>query len=307
MSHQSDQLAPVALIVGCGYLGQRLAERLINCGVEVLGTTRSPSGAAKLGGIGVRPLLLSVTELLTTASLRPAVQAGAIDLFYMVPPGREKAVPRPRQIVIDGMANVLAALRPAHIRRAVLVSSTGVYGQRGGVVVDADTPPEPADGRARMLLEGEALWQRADLPGHILRLAGLYGPGRIIGQSALRERAPLVGDPHSLLNLIHVDDAAELLLAMVRSPQTGRIELGCDNHPVARIDYYRELARRLGVPEPEVLDDQTAAQRLGLDAGRLRRASSKRCDNGPTRRRTGWQPRYPCFREGLDAVLAPAG
>lgn len=120
--------------------------------------------------------------------------------------------------------------------------------------------------------------------------------------SAVRSGAPLLGDPHALLNLIHVDDAAALLEAVATSGG-GAIELGCDGNPVPRLDYYTHLARRLGVPPPEPMDPTTAAAHFGLDPARLRRASSKALDNIPTCRRTGWSPRYPNYRVGLDACL----
>src|SRR5690606_15636879 len=127
----------------------------------------------------------------------------------------------------------------------------------------------------------------------------------IIGKQALLDGAPIVGDARAMLNLIHVDDAAELLMAMVSSAGAGRIELGCDNHPVERLEYYTELAHRLGVSPPSVVSDERELAMLGLSVGRLARVSSKRCDNGVTGHRTGWSPRYGDFRAGLDALLTP--
>ncbi|MCX5658165.1 MAG: NAD-dependent epimerase/dehydratase family protein [Planctomycetota bacterium] len=297
-------LAPAALIVGCGYVGQRVARALLARGVTVFGTTRSPVKARALADMGVRPLLVSVTERLTFAAMRPAVEAGRLDLLFLVPPGRATADPSPRDVLLSGIANLVHALDLAHLRRAVLASSTAVYGQVGNVRVDADTPAQPGDDRGRLLLEAERQWLAAGPAFHVARLAGLYGPGRIIGLQAVREQSPIVGDPQAMLNLLQVDDAASLLVAMLEAKSPGRVELGCDDRPATRLAYYRDLARRLGVPAPAVLDDATAAATLGLNVDRLRRSSSKICDNAPTRQRTGWAPSYPDFAAGLTAAMA---
>lgn len=300
-------VSPTALIVGCGYLGMHTAARLLERGVSVFGTTRSETRAAQLAGLGIRPMLAHVTQPLTLAALRPALEADSLDVYYMVPPGRPGRSPTPRQTVLGGTAHVLKALRNsgANVRRAVLVSSSAVYGQSAGERVDADTEPAPGGERSRLLREGEKLWLNGGEAFYVLRLAGIYGPARIIGQEAVEQHAPLIGDPEALLNLIHVDDAVELLLAIMSADEPGRIELGCDGNPVPRLEYYTHLAERLGAPPPSVVDDEEAAKRFGLNVERLRRSASKALDNIVTCRRTGWTPSYPTFRQGLDAALNP--
>ncbi|HEX7008787.1 MAG TPA: NAD-dependent epimerase/dehydratase family protein [Phycisphaeraceae bacterium] len=296
-------LAPTALIVGCGYLGRHVAQRLLAMGGVVYGTTRSTQRAQQLARIGVRPMLVQVTQPLTLAALRPAMEAESLDVYHLVPPGRPGQSPSPRQVVLGGTAHLVKTLRHARVRRAVMTSSTAVYSQRDGARVDADTPAQPLDERGKLLLEGERLWLQAGASYYVVRLAGLYGPGRIIGQQALQQGAPLVGDPQAMLNLIHVEDAADLLLAVMRSAGAGRVELGCDGRPVPRIDYYTHLAQRLGLNPPAVLDDVQAAVSLGLNLQRLRSASSKTLDPTITCQRTGWRPRYRDYRQGLDALL----
>lgn len=296
--------ASTALIVGCGYVGRRLAQRLIERGQVVFGTTRSPDKARQLAAMGVRPLLVHITQPVTLAALTPALQAESLDVFHLVPPGRPGAAPSPRQVVLGGVAHMVKALRRANVRRAVLASSTAVYSQRGGERVDADSPARPVDERGRVLLDGEKLWLDAGDANHVVRFAGLYGPGRVIGLKPVFDGAPLLGDPQALLNLIHIDDAAALLEAMITADRPGRIELGCDGRPVPRIEYYNHLAERLGVAPPRVLDDEAAARTLGLNVERLRSASSKALDHIATCRRTGWTPRFPSYREGLDDALA---
>lgn len=271
----------------------------------VYGTTRSFDNAPALVDLGVRPLVVSVTQPVTFAALRCALEAESLDVYYMIPPGRPGKHPSPRQTVLGGVAHMVRQLRHAKVRRAVLVSSSAVYGQREGQRVDADTPPQPSTERGQLLLEGERLWRDAGDAYHVVRLAGIYGPHRVVGMSAVSQNAPLVGDPQGLLNLIHADDAVALVLAIMNTEvgNLGWVELGCDGHPVPRIEYYTYLAERLMVPPPRVLDDASAAERLGLNVERLRRSSSKALDNIITCKRTGWSPRYPTFRQGLDAIL----
>ncbi len=307
MSHESAQpRADTSLIVGCGYLGVHLARRLLLDGVTVYGTTRSEHNARRLASLGIRPLLLSVTQPVTYAALTPALSAKSLDVYYMIPPGRIDGSPSTRQVVLGGSAHMVKALTQGHIRRAVMVSSSAVYGQSTGQPVDADTPAEPNGERAKLLTQGEALWLAAGEAYFVLRLAGLYGPGRVVGLKAVRDGAPLLGDPNALLNLIHVDDAVSLLLAMTQCGSTGRVELGTDGHPTPRIEYYTYLAEMLGVAHPTAMDAPTAAARFGLNPTRLARSSSKLLDNRLTCRRTGWRPAITDFRAGLNAILNPA-
>jgi nucleoside-diphosphate-sugar epimerase len=301
--HHQPTHADAALIVGCGYLGGRLAVSLIKRGQTVYATTRDQTKTPALAELGVRPLILSVTQPVTYASLTPAINEPLIDVYYMVPPGQANASPTPRQVVLGGIAHMVKVLRRANVRRAVLVSSSAVYGYTDGRRVDADTVSQPQSERAGLLLNGEALWLDNGPCYSVLRLAGLYGPRRVVGMRAVRQGSPLVGNPDAMLNLIHADDAVSLLLAMTESETSARVELGSDGHPVPRIAYYRYLANILGVPAPMVIDDQTAAAQLGLNAQRLARSSNKALDNTVTRRRTGWTPAVKDYRAGLDMIL----
>jgi len=296
-------MADAALIIGCGYLGRALAQALVERGQTVYGTCRHPERAEQLAGLGVRPMLLSVTQPVTFAAITPALRHASLDVIYLVPPGRSGKEPGPREVVRNGIANTLRCLRQAPVRRAILASSTAVYGGKNNQRVDADTLPDPTQPRGQLLLEGEQLWLDATHDTRVVRLAGLYGPGRVIGQSMIQQQAPIVGDPDSKLNLIHRDDAAALILAMLTTASASRVELGCDDKPVKRIDYYSHLAERLNLPAPTVMDEQQAMDELNINPSRLRRAGSKTCRNKPTCKRTGWRPAYPSFREGLDHAM----
>jgi len=234
MGAAADNTKSTSLIFGCGYLGTRLAQSLLADGHKVYGTTRSTARARELSQLGVHPMLVSITQRVTFAALTPALEAESLDVYDLIPPGRPNASPTPRQVVLGGIAYTINALKHANLRRAVLTSSTAVYGQTGGAHVDADTPAEPTTQRSGILVDGEKLWLDAPLPTHVVRLAGLYGPSRVIGLSAVREGAPIVGDAMALLNLIHVDDAVALLRAMMNTPNPASIDLGCAGSPTPR-------------------------------------------------------------------------
>lgn len=303
MAHDAPTTTPATLIIGCGYLGRRLAERLIASGQPVYGTTRGESRARELARLGVRPLMLDVTQKLTLTALKPAIDEPAINVAYMVPPGRPRTHPGPEVTVREGIANTVRALKGATVRRAVLVSSTAVYGGASGERVDADTSARPAHTRGQLLLDGENSWLAGGDAFRVLRLAGIYGCGRVVGLEAVKNQSPLIGDPEALLNLIHVEDAVSLLDAMLNT-SCGRIEVGADGHPPARQAYYSDLAARLGVDPPRVMTEAEAQAELGIDPASLRRAGSKFVDPGPTIQRTGWRPRFIDHRIGLDDALS---
>ena len=298
-------LSPAALIVGCGFIGRVLAARLVAQNIAVFGIVRSEASAKSIAALGVQPLITPITQPLSLrATLKPALTFDSLDLYHLVPPGRPATTAEgitPDQVVLDGARNILAAVASTNVRRIVVASSTAVYGQTQGEHVDADTPAMASDERSQLLIDGENIWLDHAANTHIVRLAGLYGPGRIIGMQAVRSGAPLVGDPQAWLNLIHAEDAADLLLALMTAKQPGRIELGSDGSPVRRIEYYTTLAKSLGAEPPRVVEAGDAASTLGITGDRLRKASSKQCDNIITCQRTGWLPRYPHFRDGLIA------
>ena len=121
-------------------------------------------------------------------------------------------------------------------------------------------------------------------------------PGRVIGQIRLKSNEPIESDPLAYLNLIHVDDAAELLLAMAQPDHRASIELGCDDSPHTKHDYYHWLADRLGTSPP-----------VFTSSGNRSASSSKICSNSITCRRTGWRPKFPSFKDGLSEILKDAG
>lgn len=203
---------------------------------------------------------------------------------------------------VGGLARVLDSL-PASIERFLYLSSTGVYGNVTGGQVDEDSPCQPTREGGQACLAAEELLYGSPFADRaiILRLAGLYGPGRIPRAKDLLAGHPIDAPSAGWLNLIHADDAAQIVLLAEARARPPRTYLVADGQPVVRAEYYAELARLLGAPPPKFVEpdaDSPAAQRA---------ASDKRVN--PARMFAELLPTlaYPNYREGLQAIVGNAG
>jgi nucleoside-diphosphate-sugar epimerase len=278
--------APDGLIVGCGYLGRRVAAKWREAGRRVAALTRR--NTAVLSALGIDPV---VGDVLDPASLRDLPPADTV-LFAV---GLDRAANKTQhEIYVHGLGHVLDTLPPP--RRFVYVSSTGVYGQTDGGWVDEASPTEPVEPSGRVILEAERLL-RARMPDAIvLRFAGIYGPGRLLRQQALLAGEPLVGDSRKWLNLIHVEDGADAVVAAAERGAPGETYNVTDDEPVPRRDFYTLLAELLRAPVAR-FDDRP-------EPG----TANRRVSNRKALQPLGWAPRYRSYREGLHvSVRLPAG
>ncbi|MFM7034987.1 MAG: SDR family oxidoreductase [Planctomycetia bacterium] len=256
--------APARLVVGCGYLGTRVAERWLAAGCRVHAITRSPSRAGDLAARGIEPIIADVTRPETCRDL-PDVAT----VFWAVGFDRSAGMSF-REVHVDGLARLIDALpgRP----RIILSSSTGVWGTDGGELVTEATPPEPVRDAGRILLEAESiLHDHAPGRSTALRFAGLYGPGRLPRLEDLKAGRPIAADPDSWLNLIHVDDAAAIVCAIAEAVAPKPLYVVSDNAPLRRRDWYARLAEASSSPAP-TWDSAAARSRGGnkrVDPGLL--------------------------------------
>lgn len=241
--HDSRSAPPRRLIVGCGYLGERLASRWLAAGSRVWGLVRTPSRLARLSEAGVEPIVADVAAPLPLPAL-PEVDTVVWAVGFDRTAGRSY-----REVHVDGLRRLLDAITGNP--RLIFVSSTGVWGRVDGQRVDEATPPHPDREAGRVLLEAEALLGgHPKGPGTVLRLAGIYGPGRLPRIDDLRAGRPLEADPDSWLNLIHVDDAAAVVMAVADHAGPGPLYVVSDGRPVRRRDFYARLADLVGSPPP---------------------------------------------------------
>jgi nucleoside-diphosphate-sugar epimerase len=281
-----------ALIFGCGYLGLRVARRWRACGRCVTAVTRTPKRAEALQAEGLEAIIADITRPGALQHLPPA----ATVLFAV---GFDRSAGQSiRDVYVTGLRLVLDAL-PDSVERFLYISSTGVYSQTGDVWVDEDSVAGPEREGGRACLEAEQLLAAHPIGRRsiVLRMAGLYGPGRVPRVRELESGQPIAAPSAGNLNLIHVEDAASVVIAAEQSAPLPRLYLVSDGHPVQRRTYYEELARLLGAPVPSFTTTDA-------DSPAARRAeSSKRIRNDRLRRELGVTLRYASYREGLAAIL----
>jgi nucleoside-diphosphate-sugar epimerase len=294
--HPGDKFPAMAnLIFGCGYLGRRVAKLWRLQGQEVVAVTRSPAKAETFRQEGITPLVADLTQPATLASIGEL--AGIDTILFAVGYDRTAKVPL-REVYVDGLAAVLQALPPA-IGRFIYISSTGVYGQGSGDWVDENSACQPTREGGQACLAAEQLLVKSPVAAQTvaLRLAGIYGPDRIPRAKDLQAGAAIPAPSQGYLNLIHVDDAARIVLLAEQRATPPKLYCVSDGHPALRSEYYAELARLLNAPPPKFIDppgDSPAAQRASGD---------KRVANA--RLLADLQPEllYPSFREGLAAIV----
>lgn len=264
-----------AVLLGAGDLGIRVGTQLAAAGHRVTGVRRNTAA--------LPPQFVGVSVDLVAGDV-PDLPADLLAIS-LTPDRRDEE--GYRQTYVEGVGRGLeAVLRAGTPRRAVLVSSTSVYGDLEGDL-DEETVVAPTAARAQALLESEALFHRALPHGSVLRLSGLYGsPGnRLIRTVRAGENA----DPGKWTNRIHREDAAAAivhLLTRVEQPQ--QLYVGSDDEPAPAGAVRDFVADELGVPRPAP---------TGATAPTGRRMVNARL------RASGFELRYPTFREGYRAQL----
>jgi nucleoside-diphosphate-sugar epimerase len=284
------------LVIGCGYLGSRVARLWRDQGAEVSVVTRSSDRAAEFEAAGYTSIVADIAD---ARSLGGIQDLGHLDsVLYAV--GFDRASGRSkRDIYVDGLRNVLDLL-PDTVDRILYISTMGVYGQNDGGWIDEKSLCEPTREDGHIHLEAENVLRRHTLADRaiILRLAGLYGPGRVPRRDELIAGKPVTSEPNAYLNLIHVDDAARISLAIEQQVQPPRIYVISDGHPVVRREYYQELARLLNAPTPAFapVDQAANSQRRGN--------SNRRVSNARLTSEVKFEFQYPDYKHGLAAIVA---
>ncbi|HWU76943.1 MAG TPA: NAD-dependent epimerase/dehydratase family protein [Rhodanobacter sp.] len=269
------------LLAGCGDLGLRVARGLLACGDEVWALRRQPP---RMGDDGIHWLPGDLTRPQTLQAL----PGGISQVVYLPTPGRRDQATY-QAIFVDGLQHLLDALGDS-VRRVLLVSSSAVYGDHAGAWVDEDTMPAPPGFNGRVLLEAEHWLAAQPVQSVVLRLAGLYGPGRLQWLERLRigeVRVPR--HRRHWANRIHVDDAAAAIVHLLAIDEPLSLYLGVDDTPLPLDVLYDHLADLIGMPRPE---DGAAPSNVG----------SKRLGNARLRA-SGFVPRWPDSRAGYAALL----
>jgi nucleoside-diphosphate-sugar epimerase len=281
------------LILGCGYVGERLAVAAIARGLRVTGTTRRDERAAALRALGLEAVVADSPAHIPDAVLKAC--DAVIDSIPLATDADGLQVPQRQWLPV-------IAPKLSHVRWAGYLSTTGVYGDAGGAWVDESWPCRPSSGRGVGRLAAEAAWLGSGLPAEVFRLAGIYGPERNI-IARLREGAYKAArwQPPHWSSRIHVDDIVAALSAAMRHPRPGRVVNLADDEPLPHADYVSELARLVGAPAPHILDAAEAEQQLSPAALEFFRDNKRVC-NALLHRELLPVLQYPSFRQAVDAL-----
>ena len=278
------------LIAGCGDVGTALGLSLAERGHDVFGARRSAHRLPE----PLHPLPVDLTDARAIERAVPAVDAAV----YAVAAGsRDEGAYR--RAYVEGVSALLEVLeaRAEPPRRVFFVSSTSVYGERGGEWIDETAPLAPRGFAGESLVAGERRMLASPIPATVVRFAGIYGPGRGWMIERARAGARCAGDPPKFTNRIHRDDCAGVLAHLVElGDRCDDAYIGVDDAPVEECEVLEWLAARLRAPAPRRVRGDEAASR----------GSGKRCSNARLRA-SGYRFRHPTFREGYAAVLAGEG
>lgn len=273
------------LIAGCGWLGTEVARRLIARGDRVTGIRSDAVRAEQLRPLGITPLALDLGQ--AAASQFPS----DLDAVLALQAARGDGEAAYRDAYLVANQALLTLVRERGLRAFVYSGSTGLFGQRDGSEVDEDTPPHPTGPTGSVLAEAEAAIldaATAGLPARIVRLSGLYGPGRSWMIDRVRRGLMALGPgDEAWLNACHLDDAAETLIAALDRGRDGAIYHATDEAPLRRRELIGFVAEKLGIIP--------ARQETGPSAG----LPNRRIVGTRTRAELGLVCRWPSLREGL--------
>ena len=278
------------LIVGCGYIGRRVAQRLSGEKYRVTGCVRSATGAAALMDAGITALQADLDEGIPHSALD-----GFEDVFYFAPPPRDGDTD-------TRMASFLQALDAGSVRRIVYISTSAVYGDCQGAWIDESQVTEPTTGRGRRRLDAEqqltAWCDRHGVQWTILRVPGIYGPGKL-PLARLEKGLPVLREADApCTNRIHGDDLAMICVAAMQADSCNTVYNVSDGHPSNMTDYFFRVADAAGLPRPPVVT--RAEAEAVLSSGMLSfLADSRRMKNDRLLKELGVTLQYPDLEAGL--------
>jgi nucleoside-diphosphate-sugar epimerase len=276
------------LCFGFGFSARALAARLDRREWKVSATSRDAEGIAVIEAQGFHGLLFD-----STLQIGPDVT----HLLISAPPGEHgDPVLRLFQAQLQQLSKSL--------KWVGYLSTTGVYGDRGGDWVDEDSPLEPTTSRGQRRLEAERSWLRLHrefgLPVHLFRLAGIYGPGRNQLLTVRDGSARRIIKPGQIFSRIHVEDIAGVIAASIAKPHPGRAYNVCDDEPCPPQEVVAYAADLLGLPVPPEIPFEEAEL---SPMAKSFYAESKRVSNGRMKTELRYNLLFPNYREGLRALL----
>lgn len=284
------------LIVGCGYVGRRLARRLLDR-YDVSALVRSSASARELEHLGIKAATLDLDRVRADAHVPERLDQEAI--VYLAPPADQGES--------DLRLSRFLQLATVPPRTFVYMSTTGVYGDAGGRLVDESRPPAPGNDRARRRVSAEEMTRvwctERRVRRVVLRVPGIYGPGRLPLERLARAEPVLREEDSGPGNRIHVDDLVSACVQAIANPEARGVYNISDGDPLSPTAFSNLVARLAGLPAPPQVSMEEAQltfppQRLSF-LGESRRVSNRRMLKD-----LGAVLRYPNAEEGVRASLA---
>jgi nucleoside-diphosphate-sugar epimerase len=279
---------PRILIAGCGYVGEATADLFHAAGWDVEGWTASEKSAAALSA---KPYPIFQVDI--SSCHQVAERPGTFDAVVHCASSRGGEVESYRQIYLNGARNLLDRFVGT---KMLFTSSTSVYAQHDGSWVTEESETKPVRETGRVLLETEKMV--LGRVGTVVRLAGIYGPGRSALLSKFLAGTAII-DPENdrFVNQVHRDDiASALFLLASRQWPGGEIYNVVDDQPMLQSDCYRWLAQRLNRPLPPT----------GKPTSQRKRGNSNKRVSNAKLRRLEWAPRYPTFADAMEKSILPS-
>ena len=287
------------VIAGCGYIGERIARLSRDTGAEVTCMVRSSERASRLSKDG----FCAVTCSLEDPAAIPSLDLADSILYYLIPPPGGGVADTRARTFISSLSN---SQKPSKI---VYMSATSVYGEASGGVVSEESPTEPASAMGKRRLDAETAFLHYGRANHapvvILRVSGIYGPGRLPLMQISQGQPLLHEDESGPSNRIHADDLATVCLAAAESGEDGDIFNVSDGHPSSMTSYFDACADALKLPrQPRITLDEARRVMSPLMFSYV--SESRIVDNSRMLQRLKVRLRYPTMLEGLAASCAPA-
>ena len=274
------------IFFGYGYSARYLAPLLLKAGWTISATTRS-TDPPKVEGVD----FIQFNSLLDTDISRVS------HILISVPPN-ETGDP-----VLNRHINLI--LGATNLRWVGYLSTTGVYGNTDGILVDETSPLNPSNARAKRRVAAESAWlnlyKNHNIPVHIFRLPGIYGPGRSSLDQVKAGRARRIEKPGHKFSRIHVADIAKVLGSSIKAPDPGAIYNVCDDEPAPQADVVTLACNLLGAPVPPLVKFDEAAKSLSPMA-RSFWNDNRLVDNSRIKNDLKVNLVYPTYRQGLRAI-----
>jgi nucleoside-diphosphate-sugar epimerase len=287
---QMNRVIQHLLILGCGYVGEKLAQACLAKGMRVTASTRSKERQASLEKMGI-DAVLAATPADLPDDLLAAVDA-VLDSIPLTRDEQDMFAPQPHWLPV-------LAVKLSSVCWTGYLSTTGVYGDADGAWVDETHACKPTSARGLERLNAEQAWLQSGLPAEVFRLAGIYGSERnILERLKAGGYKAVQWQPPHYSSRIHVDDIVAALMAAMHKPRAGRIVNLADDLPLPHADYVTELAQMIGAPAPHILDEIEGGKQLSAMVLAFFR-DNKRVSNRLLHEELLPKLKYPDFRTGV--------